>query len=228
VAVVKPHLKSQHILRRLQFAKQYKNWTYDDWKKVIWTDESSFEIGKPAKKVRVWRKPGEKYNQECLAPSFKSGRTSVMIWGAFTAEIRLPMIIMPAGRRSGPDFVDLIYRRIIEPFISSPNCPRNLILMEDGAPVHTSKVAKEWRDQRSITKLNWPANSPDLNPIENLWNIMKRNISEKHQPRTVQQMRQALYTEWKAIPQSKLQALVESMPDRIKAVIKAKGRHTCW
>jgi hypothetical protein len=70
-----------------------------------------------------------------------------MIWGAFTAEIHLPMMVMPVGRQTGADFVDLVYHRIIEPFITSPNCPPDLILMEDGAPVHTSKVAKQWRDK---------------------------------------------------------------------------------
>lgn len=79
VAVVKPFLSDKHKAARLRFAKKYKNWTAAHWKRVVWTDESSFEVGKIYRTVRVWRTKDEKYKACCIAPSFKSGCTSVMV-----------------------------------------------------------------------------------------------------------------------------------------------------
>ena len=79
----------------------------DGWKKVIWTDESCFEIGKILGRIRVWRCTSERFNNSCLAPIFKSRRTFVMVWGAFTGFDKCPLVIMPTNRRSAHDFVEI-------------------------------------------------------------------------------------------------------------------------
>ena len=74
----------------------------------------------------------------------------------------------------------------------------NPVLMEDGAPVHRSKICEEWRQQRLFEKLNWPANSPDLNPIENLWMILKDAIQlNKACPRNIDGLKVVLERKWK-------------------------------
>jgi len=88
VAAKKPYLSAQHRLKRLQFAKRYRYWTNEDWKKVIWTDESSVEIGHNSRQIRVWRTSDEKHNEECFTPTFKSGRTSVMVLGAISHDCK--------------------------------------------------------------------------------------------------------------------------------------------
>ena len=98
VAAKKPFLNDAHRSRRLQFAKHHQKWTCEDWKKIIWTDELTFEVGKNLRQIKVWRKSDERYKSDCLTPTFKSGRTSVMIWGAFIATHKLPLIAMPPGR----------------------------------------------------------------------------------------------------------------------------------
>jgi hypothetical protein len=79
IAVKKPYLSDSHKAQRLQFAPEHQHWSVDGWKKVIWTDESCFEIGKISQQIRVWRRTSEKFNNSCLAPTFKFGRTSVMV-----------------------------------------------------------------------------------------------------------------------------------------------------
>lgn len=85
VAAKKPFLSDRHKRNRLDFARTLESWTVEDWKKVVWTDESTFELGKNSRQITVWRKTNERYNLDCLAPTFNSGHTSVTIWGAFTA-----------------------------------------------------------------------------------------------------------------------------------------------
>ncbi|KAG1468005.1 hypothetical protein G6F56_004086 [Rhizopus delemar] len=160
-------------MRRLKFAKEHAHWDVDMWKKVIWTDGISFEIGKQNGTIRVWRRVGEAYKKECLAGTHRSGRSSVMVWGAI---------------RFGEKFW---------------NHNPNLILMEDGAPIHKRAEAKNWKREQAIESLEWSAQSPDLNPIEEL-------IQEA----------------WDSIETETWNVLVESMPRRMEEVIRNKGGST--
>ena len=65
---------------------------------VLWTDEASFELGKNSREIRVWRKSDETWNTDCLAPTFKSGRVSLMVWGCMVHDRLGPLVVLPVGR----------------------------------------------------------------------------------------------------------------------------------
>lgn len=226
IAVKKPFLSATHQERRLAFARKLKNWTIDDWSTIMWTDEASFEIGHNSRTVRVWRTSYETYNRDCLVPTFKSGRTSVMVWGAFCGTQKSQLVFMPKGRRTATDFVEIVYEGELSRFREDVPWA---ILMEDGAPIHRSNAPKFWREENGLDKLDWPANSPDLNPIENVWFVLKDRVQHRRErPRTDEQMNGALQEEWETISSDFLQKLVQSMPARIAAVIEARGGHCRW
>ena len=141
VAVKKPFLSQKHKADRLAFAKEHKHWTTSDWRNVIWTDETSFETGKRSRQVKVWRKSHERFSLDCLAPTFKSGCSSVMVWGAITGFEKCPLVIIPLDRRSGRDFVNVVYESRLSGFYFLHDHPETLTLMKDGAPVHHSKAS---------------------------------------------------------------------------------------
>src|SRR3978361_1617006 len=94
---------------------------------------------------------------------------------------------------------------------------------QDNDPKHTSKWADKWFEVNDIELLGWPAQSPDLNPIEHLWNHIKKQLKKYQEPpRGVHELWERVVEEWEAIEPEVCQRLIESMPRRIQAVIKAK------
>jgi len=205
------------------FAKEHLGWTIDQWKQVIWTDESSFESGKSGQ-LRVWRTADEEFNQECTGSTHKSGRTSVMVWGAIAYDQKSELVVMDKNKRTAADFVDQVYDGPLLQFLTGFIDP---ILMEDGAPIHRAKAATEWRDELELKKLIWPAQSPDMNPIENLWAVMKKAVQKVHKSGdTVDVLIKNIKEAWENIPMELINRLVETMPTRVNELKKNKGKST--
>lgn len=86
VAAKKPYLRPANIKKRLKFANDHKHWTEEDWMKVLFTDESKFEIFGTKRRVYIRRRPHEKYHKSCILPTVKHGGGSVMVWGSVSAK----------------------------------------------------------------------------------------------------------------------------------------------
>ena len=102
-----------------------------------------------------------------------------------------------------------------------------VVFQEDNSPVHTCKLAKQWKELVGMVSLEWLSNSPDLSPIEHIWYILKVMIQKMTpQPMTVPDVMAALRKAWEELDERVMNNLVESMPDRLAAVIEAKGGNT--
>ncbi len=117
-----------------------------------------------------------------------------------------------------------VYQEILEHFML-PSADQLFKAPLNLAPAHTAKSTKSWLNDHCVGVLDWPANSPDLNPIENLWGIVKRKMRNKR-PKNTDEQKATVKETWASIPPQQCHKLITSMPRRIEAVIKAKGAPT--
>ncbi len=170
----------------------------------------------------VWRKSGEAQNPCCLKSSVRFPQ-SVMIWAAMSSAGVGPLCFLKSTVNAA------IYQEILEHFML-PSADKlygdaDFIFQQDLAPAHTAKGTKSWFNDHGVTVLDWPANSPDLNPIENLWGIVKRKMRDTR-PNNADDLKATVKETWASIPPQQCHKLITSMPRRIEAVIKAKGAPT--
>jgi hypothetical protein len=217
----KPHLTPKHRTDRLRWCKEKKNWV-EEWKQVVWSDESRFALFQPDGQARVWRSPGEAYNQNCIQSTVKFGGGSVMFWGCIGWHGVGPLVVVE-GNMDSNEYVNILANHFI-PWVD--NYPGS-IFQQDGASCHTSTYSTWWMRTHSIPILDWVAQSPDLNPIENLWNHLDYQVRKrKPLPKSKQELIEVIQEEWRKITIETCHRLILSMPNRVKTVIKAKGGHT--
>ncbi len=161
--LTQPLLNHRQRQRRLTWAKEKKNWTVAQWSKVLFSDESKFCISFGNQGPRVWRKGGEAHSPSCMKSSVKFPQ-SVMIWGAMSSAGVGPLCFLKTNVTAP------VYQEILEHFML-PSADQlfkdaDFIFQQDLAPAHTAKSTKSWLNDHGVTVLDWPANSPDLNPIE--------------------------------------------------------------
>ncbi len=218
----KPLLNQRQRQKHLTWAVEKKNWTVAQWSKVLFSDESKFCISFGNQGPRVWRKSGEAQNPCCLKSSVKFPQ-SVMIWAAMSSAGVGPLCFLKSTVNTA------IYQEILEHFIL-PSADKfygdaDFIFQQDLAPTHTAKGTKSWLNVHGVGVLDWPSNSLDLNPIENLWGIVKRKMRDTR-PNNADDLKAAIKATWASIPPQQCHKLITSMQRRIEAVIKSKGAPT--
>ena len=170
----KPRLTAAMKAKRLQFANNHQHWTAEQWGKVLFSDESTFQQF-VVRKRHLRRPTGKRFDERYTIPTVKHF-PSQMVCGAMSRNGVAALSFLPLGTTmNGPKYVQMLSEKL-KLHLQVHNCQ---IFMQDGAPCHRSKVAKNFLDSNNIDLLEWPGNSPDLNPIENLLTNMKNKVSEK-------------------------------------------------
>ena len=221
VAARKPLQTPRHKSRRLAWCRERKDWTPEQWGKVLFSDESIFELI-PRRRVFVRRRKGEKYHPDCVVPTVKHGGGKIQVWGCMSAS-GVGTLKVVNGRLNAAAYVRLICRTLEED--GNRLGGDNFIFQQDGAPCHTARSTMAWFERKGITVMPWPSQSPDLNPIEHLWELMKKKLDDRPCKNMVE-LKEAIFQTWVAITAEETGNLVSSMPRRCAAVIASKGGPT--
>lgn len=210
----KPVLTQKQKQNRLKFAKENRT---RDWNQLVFTDEATIRLSPNVNKI--WKKRGK----PVFVGRYKN-YSKINIWGCFNSS-GFGRLILFKSNLTGRKLTKIYKDGLLRSFPSISN--GNLMLAEDNDPKHTSKIAKRYRKLKKIKRIDWPANSPDLNPIENVWHILKGRV-RKYRASNVNQLKVAIRKEWSKLSQNLARNLILSMPARIAAVIKAKGGPINW
>lgn len=216
----KPRITPAMAKKRYDFAKRHQHWTESDWKKVMWSDETIVQqFG--TRPIQVRRPPGQRFNSRYVVPTVKHC-PSQMVWGAISSQGRACMSFLPKNTTmNGQRYLEVLKSKL-EMHMDIHNTE---IFMQDGAPCHRSKMVTSWLRSKGIDVLEWPGNSPDCNPIENVWKILKDKVAAK-QP-TAANLIQCIKEVWcSEITEEYCQELIASMPKRMAAIIDARGYFT--
>jgi transposase len=222
----KPRLIPRHKALRLQFARRYQHWTNEDWKRVVWSDETKVNrIGSDGCRW-AWIKPNSLLKDQHVKNTVKFGGGNLMLWGCMTARG-----VGYACRIDGGMNADLYVGILNDEFLATLRYyklePEDIVFQHDNDPKHTSRKATEWLKMKEIEVLDWPPQSPDLNPIEHLWQHLKGRLSTyESEPSSISELWCRVESEWNKIPVQVCTELIESMPRRVDAVLKARGGHT--
>src|SRR6267154_1083003 len=220
-------LKRQHRINRLKFAKYHKNWTVEDWKRVLWSDETKINrIGSDGR-VYTWKQKGESLSDRITTPTVKhGGGNNLMVWGCMGWD-GVGKLVEVQGSMDAQQYCDILDDGVVESFEKLEIPEEERIFQQDNDLKHTSKKATQWFEDNDIQVLVWPAQSPNLNPIEHLWVHLKRTLQHyPTPPKGVHELWERVEEEWNGISAETCQRLIESILRRIRAVIKAKGGHT--
>ncbi|KAG0807541.1 hypothetical protein G6F19_013815 [Rhizopus arrhizus] len=180
--------------KRLAWANAHKDWTKDDWRRMVFSDET---------KVNVWGSDGVNPGYACRIYD---------------------------GTMKKEDYVHILEIALMDTLNYYNYDPKSIYFQQDNYPKHTSKVAKAWFkeynfDSKSI--YSWLAQSPDLNPIEHVWHHLKLRLSAyETRAKGVYKLWDQIEEQWARFTKDDCRKYIDSMPDRIKAVIQAKGGYT--
>jgi len=222
----KPLLSARYRKARLAFAQKYGGWIVEDWKRVIWSDESKINRFGSDGREWVWKQAGEGLIEREVQGTVKFGGENIIVWGCMgwngvghLAEVE--------GRMDADQYVFILEDHMLPSLGESEISEEEMIFQQDNDPKHTSKKAKKWMENHKITLLDWPAQSPDISLIECQWVHMKRELAKyPTAPKGVWEIWERAVEVWDNIPPEVCQNLIESMPRRLAAVIKVKGGHT--
>jgi transposase len=225
IARKKPPISEANRIKRLAWAKEHLDWTTEQWGTILWTDETWVTGGRH---TRTWvtRRKGEELNPTCIVDKIQR-KSGWMFWGCFSGLTgKGPGLFWEKSWKTinKESYVEHTVP-VIEAFIhDNPG----LFLMQDHAPGHAAKYTIDELESRDIQLIFWPPYSPDLNPIETVWNTMKDWIQARYldDKLSYKILRKAVIEAWDAIGENELAELLNSMPQRCQAVIDANGLYT--
>ena len=214
--------------------------------RVIWSDESSIVLGRKSRRGRCIRKKGHAYLARHCDGTVKSGKVTMMVWACFSGTKVGPLIVCEMGSVNANQYLEILEHGVIT-FVNDLLTPPlgsdtitvatedTFLFMHDNAPCNTAAKVTQFLKTRCLPTMKWPAQSPDLNPIKNLWTDFKERFY-KHffqeglrpstRPKVLRRCAEILKELWITQGMKLIKKLIESMPRCVAAIIAARGGHT--
>ena len=217
----KPLLRTIHKKAHKQLVEDMSTKHMDYCNHVLWSDEMKNNLFGSDGFKHVWRRPGEEYKDKCVMPTVKHAGGNVMVWGCMSSA-GVGELYFTEGNINSNMYSEILQQSMF-PLLYKLGC--RAVFQQDNGSKHTSKTTTTLMKRLRVKVMDLPSMSPDVNPIEHLWGILKRKV-EVRKVSNICQLRDVIMEEWKSTPLATCEALVNSMPRRVKAVLDNDGGHT--
>ena len=189
---------------------------------AVGSDESKFNLSHHNGRIRVFRRRGERFADNCLIERDRFGGGSVMVWGGIMGSRKTNLIVVQ-GNLNAQGYINQILQPEAVPFLRRRG---PAVMMHDNARPHVAMICRQLLNRNNVNVLPWPAVSPDMNPIEHIWDYLGRKVRARGNIHNLRDLENALIQEWNIIPNVVIRRYVMSMPGRLAACINSRGGHT--
>ncbi|GFW49433.1 transposable element Tc3 transposase [Trichonephila clavipes] len=186
--------------------------------------ESRFSLSSDSHRILIWRERGSRNHPSNIIERDRYGGRGVLVWGGIMLGSRTDLHIFDAGSVNGTRYCN----EILLPYVRLFRGARGLqfLFMDDNAPCHRTVAAEQLLESEDIERMDWPARSPDLNPIEHVWDFLGRRLAARTLPPvTIRELRLALQDEWAAMPQQLIDTIILRMDRRCETCLVVRGDH---
>ncbi|GFU20907.1 transposable element Tcb2 transposase [Trichonephila clavipes] len=217
-------LTATHCRLRLTWSREHALWTPQQWSCVMFSDEAWFSLQSDSCRTLIWRAPGTRYHQENTIERHRYGGAGWLVWGGIILGSRTDLHVQSVTSENGI-YRDVILEQHVRLFRGAMGA-EYLFMFDNGRP-HRANIVDECLQSEDVTRMDWPAYSPDLNPIQHVWDMRDRRITARQPSLTcLPELGRALLDEWCNIPQDQIDNLILSMPRRCSFLKSAPGRET--
>ena len=214
---VRTTLTQRHRRARRDRCHQHIQWTRQQWSRVLFSNENGFNLHFNDGRTRVYRRQGERFSDATVSEYDLFGGGLVVVWAGVTMNQRTRLCIVD-GNLNTQRSVDIL-QPVFVPFHGRMN--QGAVLQDDNTRPHRRCVVNEFVRQFNIRRLDWPDNSPYLNPIEHIWDELGRRVFRHNPPQTLVQLRQRMIQEWNSIHKKQSEDVF-----RACVSVNAHGGHT--
>ncbi|GFW79778.1 transposable element Tcb1 transposase [Trichonephila clavipes] len=172
----------QHRTARLQWCREHHNWTEQDWACVLFSDESRFSLSSDCRRQLIWRESGTAYRPENIQEKDRYPTCSILVWAGIMINGRTRLHVVANGTKTGQRYIDEVLLPHVRLFRGAVG--DKFVFMDENATCHRTLAVQDCLNSEGIQRLVWPARSLDLNPIENVWDALGRQVAGRNYPPT--------------------------------------------
>ncbi|GFY12169.1 transposable element Tcb2 transposase [Trichonephila clavipes] len=187
-------LTSRHRRDRREWATEHVNWRRNEWSNVLFSDESRFSVHPNNRRIFIWRECGSRNNPAYVHESVRFGGGGVLVYGGISIDGRTDLYIIRDGPLTARRYSDEILRPIVVPYAAAIG--GDFILRNDNCRPHRANLVEDFLFEEGIVRMEWPASSPDMNPIEHVWDALQDELLATNHPHKLSKNWKELF--WKS------------------------------
>ncbi|GFV72589.1 transposable element Tcb2 transposase [Trichonephila clavipes] len=217
-------LNGRQRRNRLCWAREHVSWTQQQWASVLFTDESRFTMESDSGRLLIWREQRTRYHQSNTVERHSYRGGGILVWAGISFGGHTDLHVFHGGTVTGLRYRDETLDPYVLPYAAAIG--NDFILMDDNARPHRARIVEEYLENHGLERMEWPARSPDLNPIEHLWEYLGREVAALNPPpRSLHELKHVLLCVWSSLPIPVSDNLINSMGNRSRQCIQVRGGH---